>query len=115
MPPPVLPHWLSEDDLAVYLEEFAASGFRGGINWYRNFDRSYRLLAAWRDLPITVPSTFIAGALDGVVAVTGADIEAHAERCTDFRGNHLIPGAGHWVQQEAPAETNRLLLEFLGR
>jgi pimeloyl-ACP methyl ester carboxylesterase len=33
--------------------------------------------------------------------------------CTDMRGVHLIEGAGHWVQQEQPAEVSRLLLEFL--
>ncbi|MEM9035932.1 MAG: alpha/beta hydrolase [Actinomycetota bacterium] len=114
-PPATTPAWLSEEDLAVYLDVFRTSGFRGGLNWYRNFDRSNRLLSAWADLPITVPSSFIAGALDSVVAITAVDIEAHPERCTDFHGNHLIPGAGHWVQQEAPEETNRLLLEFLDR
>lgn len=114
-PPATTPSWLSEDDLAVYLDAFRTSGFRGGLNWYRNFDRSYRQLAAWRDLPIPVPATFIGGALDGVVVAGGADIEAHEQRCTHFHGNHLIEGAGHWVQQEAPEETNRLLLEFLRR
>ncbi|MEO1060170.1 MAG: alpha/beta hydrolase [Actinomycetota bacterium] len=112
-PPDTTPAWLPEDELAVFLDSFERSGFEGGINWYRNLDRSYRLLSAWRDVPIPVPATFIAGALDGVVAATQSDIDRHPETCADYRGTHLVDGCGHWVQQEAPDEVNRLLLEFL--
>ncbi|MEM8903492.1 MAG: alpha/beta hydrolase [Actinomycetota bacterium] len=112
-PPTTTPDWLSEDDLAVVLDTFRHSGFEGGINWYRNLDRSYRLLSAWRDVPISVPAAFVAGALDGVVAATQADIDRHGETCLDHRGNHLVEGRGHWVQQEAPGEVNELLLSFL--
>ncbi len=112
-PPAAPPAWMPEDEMQVVLDTFERSGFEGGVNWYRNFDRSYRLLAPWRDVPIPVPATFVAGALDGVVLATQADIDRHPETCADYRGTHLVEGRGHWVQQEAPDEMNRLLLDFL--
>ncbi len=113
-PPSEAPDWLGEDGLAVFCDSFAASGFRGGVEWYRNLDRSYRLLAPWRDARVEVPATFVAGALDGVVAATSVDVDRLDETCADLRGVHLVPGAGHWVQQEAPEAVNELLLDFLG-
>jgi pimeloyl-ACP methyl ester carboxylesterase len=62
-----------------------------------------------------VPSTFIAGASDwGIQQNPGALERMATEACTDWRGTHLVDGAGHWVQQEQPAAVVRHLLAFLG-
>ena len=62
--PEKLPDWLSQDDLEVYVTEFERTGFRGGLNWYRNFDRNWELLAPFSDLRITVPALFVGGLRD---------------------------------------------------
>ncbi len=110
--------WLPDAELAVYTAEYQRNGFQGGLQWYRcrttpRFADEMKLFSGRQ---ITVPSAFIAGASDwGIHQVPGA-IEAMAERaCSDWRGTHLVPGAGHWVQQEQPGEVVRLLLEFLAR
>ncbi|HTO69402.1 MAG TPA: alpha/beta hydrolase [Myxococcota bacterium] len=116
--PPKLPSWLSQADLDFYTAEFARAGFRGGLNWYRNFDRNWELLAPFADSKVTVPSAFIGGLRD--VVVTGPDgkepgpmVQMLPSFCTDFRGSVFLPDAGHWTQQEEPAGTNKALLEFL--
>ncbi|MFI5315414.1 MAG: alpha/beta fold hydrolase [Myxococcota bacterium] len=116
--PPKLPAWLSDADLEYYAGEFARTGFRGGLNWYRNFDRNWELLAPWSDAKVTVPSYFIGGLRD--VVVTGPDgsgpgpmVQMLPSFCSDLRGTVLLPDAGHWTQQEDPRGTNQALLEFL--
>ncbi len=113
--PPQLPPWMSEADLDHYAAAFAASGFRGGLNWYRNLVRNTELLAPWRGQPIRQPSLFIAGDRDPVLRFPGAQdqLQAFARHLPGLRGCHLLPGAGHWIQRERAAAVNALLLEFL--
>jgi pimeloyl-ACP methyl ester carboxylesterase len=116
--PPRLPAWLGEDDLSVYATEFARTGFRGGLNWYRNFDRNWELTAPWQGAKVTIPSYFVGGLQDLVVTGPGGTGEGPLVKAlpgfvSDLRGKALIPGAGHWNQQEKPAETNAALLGFL--
>lgn len=111
-----LPDWLSEEDLRVYADTYRRSGYRGGLNWYRNLDRNWALTAPWHGAAIQVPACFIAGRLDGVLRMPGMDKALQAMdgiTCTDFRGTTLIDGAGHWVQQEAPDAVNAALITFL--
>ena len=113
--PTDFPTWISAGELDYYVEEFTRAGFRGGINYYRNFQRNWELTPELRGVPVSQPAMFIAGENDGVIG--GATQDALTARlsqaATDPRGVHLIPGAGHWVQQQEPQEVNRLLLEFL--
>jgi pimeloyl-ACP methyl ester carboxylesterase len=116
--PEKLPDWLSEEDLAVYVTEFERTGFRGGLNWYRNFDRNWELLAPFADLRIRVPALFVGGLRDAVVtgpelAGEGPAVQMLPSFCDDLRAKVLIEGAGHWNQQEAPERTNAALLDFL--
>ena len=115
--PPKLPDWLSEADLDYYASEFTRTGFRGGLNWYRNFDRNWELMAPWQGAKVTIPALFVGGLRDMVVTGGGEGegpmVKAMTGFVTDLRGKVLIPGAGHWNQQEAPAETNAALLDFL--
>ncbi len=108
--------WLTEEELAVYAAEYGRTGFQGGLNWYRcgtggQFAAEAQLFAG---RTIDVPAMFAAGAADwGIHQFPGA-LERLRERVmTRSAGVHLIAGAGHWVQQEQPEETARLLLRFL--
>jgi pimeloyl-ACP methyl ester carboxylesterase len=108
------PDWLSAEDLDYYVGEFSRAGFRGGVNYYRNFDTNWSFMKDY-DPVIKVPSAFVSGAADGVIG--GADkagLTASMEpMMQNFRGVTLIPGAGHWVQQEAPEDTNAALIAYL--
>jgi len=115
MPDPErLPAWLGEADVDFYASEFERTGFRGGLNWYRNLDRTWELMAAWRGAPIAVPALFVAGDRDPVIARTRAAMDAMSTTVPQLRRAVLLPGCGHWTQQERPAEVNEALLAFLG-
>jgi pimeloyl-ACP methyl ester carboxylesterase len=108
--------WLSDQELAVYTTEFARTGFQGGLNWYRarfesDIAADERLFA---NRTIDIPALFIAGQSDwGVYQVHGAYERMQATACTQFRGSHLISGAGHWVMQEKPDAVVAALQSFL--
>jgi pimeloyl-ACP methyl ester carboxylesterase len=112
---PTLPDWLSEADLAYYAAQFERTGFRGGLNWYRNITRSWELSGPWRGQIIRQPALFIAGSRDGVISspVAQAQIEAFPKTLPGLRGKHILDGAGHWIQQERGPEVARLVVEFL--
>lgn len=113
--PQPFPAWLSDEDLEVFAAAFRAGGMRGPINRYRAQDLDFADLAEFAGAPVTQPSFFLAGELDAVRAmVPGADLYADpAQDCADFRGAVLLPGIGHWVQQEAPEATNAALEGFV--
>lgn len=114
--PDPFPAWLSDDELDYYVGEFERSGFRGPINRYRNHERDFEWLQAFKDRKIGQPSLLIGGDRDpafngfGRIADPGAVMAQHA---TDLRGVHVLSGCGHWTQQERPAEVTRLLLDWL--
>ncbi len=111
--PEVLPAWLTPADIDFYTAEFERTGFRGGLNWYRNLDRTWELMAAWRGARITVPALFVAGDRDPVILRSRAAMDGLAETVPGLRERVLLPGAGHWTQQERPAEVNDALITFL--
>jgi len=113
--PPTLPAWLTEEDLDFYTSEFSRSGFRGGLNWYRNIDRNWELTAPYTGAQVTVPALFVAGERDLVLAFRGVQqvLERQTELVPDLRGTVLLPGCGHWTQQERPEEVNAAMIEFL--
>jgi pimeloyl-ACP methyl ester carboxylesterase len=110
-----LPDWLTEEELAEFVATYRASGFRGGLNWYRNIDRNWELTAPWAGVPIRQPSLFIAGAKDPVIsdAMSGKQLAAMEHVLPGLTRKLIIPEAGHWIQQERPPEVNAALLEFL--
>jgi pimeloyl-ACP methyl ester carboxylesterase len=115
LPLPPLPAWLTEADVDFYTGEFARTGFRGGLNWYRNIDRNWELLAPFEGLKVTVPALYIAGDRDPVVRFAGMAelIPNLVDFVPDLRRTIMLPGCGHWTQQERPAEVNAALIEFL--
>lgn len=110
--PENLPKWLTQADLDFYVSEFTASGMRGPINYYRNHDLHWQLTEG-APMEIHQPAMFIAGTADGVVMMAAAAIEAMPHFVKDLRINKMIPGIGHWTQQEAPEAVNETILEFL--
>ncbi|MEM8645165.1 MAG: alpha/beta hydrolase [Pseudomonadota bacterium] len=108
--------WLPDPELEIYSSTFARTGFQGGLNWYRcatstRFQPEMELFAG---RTIDTPSLYIAGSSDWGIHQKPGDFERmQSEFCTDMRGCHLVDGAGHWVQQEQPEETVRLLKVFL--
>ncbi len=108
--------WLPDDELQVYSDSFQCTGFQGGLNWYRCrfVDAFIREQEVFAGRTIDVPAMFVSGKSDWGVYQTPGALEAMETRvCTDYRGTHLIDGAGHWVQQEQPDAVNALLLNFL--
>ena len=108
--------WLGEAELDVYAQEFARTGFQGGLNWYRcrtsgRFTAELEIFSGRR---IEVPACFIAGQSDWGVFQTPGDFERMQEIvCARMLGCYLPEGAGHWVQQEQPERVSDLLLRFL--
>lgn len=113
--PQGLPSWLTQADLDYYVAEFKEAGFRGGINYYRNFHRNWETTPQLTGAKIDEPVLFIAGDKDSVIRGASADaLRASMKTAVPgLRDVKLIPNTGHWVQQERAAETNAAMLEFL--
>jgi pimeloyl-ACP methyl ester carboxylesterase len=109
--PDALPDWISQDELDHYVSEFSRTGFTGGLNWYRNFDRNWETTPELAGAKISVPCLFIGGTADPVLSFTRAD--RASEVISGQYRQVMIDGAGHWLQQERPDEVNANLLEFL--
>jgi pimeloyl-ACP methyl ester carboxylesterase len=113
--PSSLPPWLTEADIDVYTRQFQQSGFRGGLNWYRNIDRNWELLAPYAGASVSVPALYMAGDLDLVVSFPRmkeviADLSRYIPQ---LKASIMLPGCGHWTQQERAAEVNDAILRFL--
>jgi pimeloyl-ACP methyl ester carboxylesterase len=111
--PEQLPPWVTEHDIDVYAEAFAKGGFFGPVSFYRNMDANWQRS---KDIPpsvYTMPTGFLTGSLDPVSLMMPGAVEGMTSSFPDFRGATVVEGAGHWVQQEKPAETNAALLTFL--
>jgi pimeloyl-ACP methyl ester carboxylesterase len=113
--PPPLPAWLTEADVDFYTAEFTRTGFRGGLNWYRNIDRNWELLAPFDGLRVTVPALYIAGDRDPVVKFPGMDrhIAELAKFVPQLRRTIILPGCGHVTQEERAAEVSIAMIDFL--
>ena len=111
--PETLPDWLNADDLAYYVGEFTRTGFRGGLSWYRSADATWELTRGFDDLRIHRPALFVAGEREPVLAMMPGAAEAMTETVPGLRDVVMLPGCGHWTQQERPAEVNEALLGFL--
>ncbi|MCQ8193756.1 alpha/beta fold hydrolase [Streptomyces rugosispiralis] len=109
--PARLPSWLAESDLSYYAEEFRRTGFTGALNRYRNVDRDWEELPALGATPIRRPVLFVTGELD--TATRFMDTDAMRQYVPNLRGPVVLPGCGHWIQQERPSEVNALLVDFL--
>jgi pimeloyl-ACP methyl ester carboxylesterase len=113
--PEAFPAWMTAADLDYFVGEFTRSGFRGPFNRYRNFHRDFAWLSQFSERRIEQPALFISGTRDMGTRMFGRDVEARMRaHVPDLRGFHMLEGCGHWTQQERPAESTALLLEWLG-
>lgn len=115
-PDPVTPpDWLPVQDFERLVEEFKVSGFTGGLNYYRNLDRNWELQQVNVGQLIDIPALFMIGERDTGLAIPGMDqiIAAMPTLVPKLRGSHVIPGAGHWLQQERPTEISALIIDFV--
>jgi pimeloyl-ACP methyl ester carboxylesterase len=113
--PESLPPWLTAADIDFYTRQFEHSGFRGGLNWYRNIDRNWELTAPYAGASVSVPALYMAGDLDLVVSFPRmkeviADLSRYIPQ---LRASIMLPGCGHWTQQERPGEVNEAIINFL--
>lgn len=113
--PATLPSWLTEADLDYYTAAFEQSGFTGGLNWYRAIDKSWEVTAPFTGAKITTPAIFIAGENDPLMKLPGSkeSVANMHQVVPQLKTTILLPGAGHWTQQERPAEVTAAILDFL--
>lgn len=108
-------NWLTETELKFYVDEYARTGFQGGLQGYRT-NPGDKDLAVFAGKTIDVPSMFIGGLQDwGVYQTPGGLERVEGVLTTRYQGSFLVEGAGHWVQQEQPEKVSRLFIEFLRR
>ena len=109
-----VPPWLTEADIALFVAEYQRTGFRGGLNWYRNIERNWELTAPFDGAKITQPALFIAGTNDAVItgSIGKRALDEMGDVVPNLRNKILLEGAGHWIQQERPTEVNAALIEF---
>jgi pimeloyl-ACP methyl ester carboxylesterase len=113
--PRALPAWLTEADIEYFAREFTRTGFRAALNWFRNIDRNWELLAPFAGMPVPVPALYITGERDLVNAFPRMDqlrpnLSKHVPQ---LRKTLILPGCGHWTQQERPKEVTAAMLELI--
>jgi pimeloyl-ACP methyl ester carboxylesterase len=111
--PPSLPGWVTESDIDIYVAEFTRSGFHGPLAWWRNIDRGWELLAPFTGAAVTVPALYMAGDRDFVAAVYSKDIAKQPALVPKLRPPIMLPGCGHWTQQECAPEVSTAMIDFL--
>jgi pimeloyl-ACP methyl ester carboxylesterase len=111
--PPSLPAWITESDIDVYVKEYARSGFHGPLAWWRNIDRGWELMAPFAGAAVTVPALYMAGDRDFVATVFSQDIAKQSALVPKLRPPIMLPGCGHWTQQERAPQVSAAMIDFL--
>src|SRR5260370_27943132 len=104
---------LAEADLDFFANEFRRTGFGAALNWYRNIDRFWELTPFLDGARLAQPTLFVAGDKDPVIEFAVNAYQSLEASVPNLKKKVLLNGAGHWIQQELPAEVNWLLIEFL--
>lgn len=111
--PGVLPKWLKQEELDYYTAEFARTGFRGGLNWYRNQDFFWQNTQFLLGRKMLQPTLFVGGTEDLVYEFARAGVDNLEKSVPNLWRKVLLPGVGHWTEQEAPEDVKKNFLEFL--
>lgn len=113
--PSRLPPWLTEQDLDHFARAFTASGFSGGLNYYRNLDRNWELQSALAGTRITVPALYMAGARDPGIQMPGMPeiLDAMPTLVPLLQDSIIVDNAGHWLPQERPENVNEVIIRFV--
>ena len=112
--PAGLPQWCSEEDFQAYRQTFAGRGFRGALNWYRNFERTWKRTEFLANAQVQQPTLFLLGDQDPVGVLEAHTLKRMPGKVADLE-QHLLADCGHWIQNERPQQVNALLLDFLQR
>jgi pimeloyl-ACP methyl ester carboxylesterase len=115
LPMPRITPWLKEKDLDVYSEAFAKTGFRGGLNYYRNLDKNRELLSCFNGVKVIIPALFIVGDRDVGLSIPGMDqiISEMSNLVPNIRQTIFLQDCGHWAQQEKPEEISKEIISFM--
>jgi pimeloyl-ACP methyl ester carboxylesterase len=111
--PDTLPDWLTEEDVNIFTKSFEQTGFRGAVNWYRNIDRNWERSSFLSEAKILQPTLFIAGENDATVDMNRSAFDNMEKSVLQLKKKIMMPGTGHWIQQERPREINDLIIDFL--
>jgi pimeloyl-ACP methyl ester carboxylesterase len=111
--PESLPAWITEADIDVYVTEFRHSGFHGALAWWHNIDRSWELMAPFAGAAVTIPALYIAGDRDFVATAFSQSIAGQAAMVPKLRPAIMLPGCGHWTEQERAPEVSAAIIDFL--
>jgi pimeloyl-ACP methyl ester carboxylesterase len=111
--PASLPSWVTEADVDVYVEAFSRSGFFGPLGWYRNFDRSWELMAPFADAEVIVPALYIAGERDFSAVASRQYAVDQPRFVPKLQAPIMLPGCGHWTEQERAGEVSAAIIDFL--
>jgi pimeloyl-ACP methyl ester carboxylesterase len=112
--PETLPNWITEDDVAFYVDELSRKGVRGGLNWYRNINALPTVLAPFLGAVIEQPALYLAGEYDLIAGNSESALAGVRAALPNLHALQVFSGAGHWLQQERPEDVNEALLGFLG-
>lgn len=110
-----LPSWLSEEEFEYFVLQYKVSGYRGAINHYRNFDRTWEMLQPYRDSVVDLPVMYMAGERDQIIYPrrTRAFVDEMDRWVPQLRRREIVPGAGFFLHEEMPDYFNGALIEFL--
>ncbi len=111
--PGTLPDWLLEKDVDYLTSEFERTGFRGGLNWYRNIDFNWEMTPFLAGAKLSQPALYIGGERDGVLRIYRSQVGMLEQNVPNLQRKIIIPNMGHWINQECPLEINSLLIKFL--
>lgn len=111
--PGSVPSWMGEAEFAQYVTDYKLNGFAGPLNWYRNLDKNWELLAKFENAKVMQPAIFVTGEQDPVRAQTRRNFERLPETVPNLKQSVILNNCGHWTQQEKPEEVSRLLITFL--
>ncbi|MGO4737056.1 alpha/beta fold hydrolase [Bosea sp. 2KB_26] len=109
-----MPDWLTAADLDSFAKAFVNSGFRGGLNYYRNLDRNWQLQASLAGVTIDIPALFVVGERDTGLSIPGMrdTIDAMPALVPQLTETIVVPGCGHWLPQERPDRLNDAIISF---
>ncbi|KAK3441125.1 hypothetical protein EUGRSUZ_B01579 [Eucalyptus grandis] len=117
--PVVLPSWLTQKDVDYYVDKFEKKGFTGGINYYRNMNRNWELMAPWDGAQVKVPVKFIVGELDLVYHMPGVKDFIHKggfkKMVPLLEEVVVMEGVAHFLNQERPQDTTQHIYDFLSK
>ena len=113
-PPPAGPlSFISDDELNQYAEAYRKGGFFGPLSWYRNLDCNADQARRYGNQGISQPAGFLCGDKEIILSMAPQALDAMRSLCSDLRCEEILPGAGHWIQQERPEDVTQALLRFL--